>query len=755
MLDKGFHQGITRKYALVPQHRRKFPALFHLKPRFEPGGPVHYLILKKKYITVLPQVLNRIYSFNFQLHFKFHRFSRQFTTVFPGSLAMDKQVDVLYRFALSVDISHISHNSHNSRVTWIQHALRALSQIDRFHRSSDAQTTSLQSYTTIKDTFVGAGFPRPTTNADTSLAYLFLRHYTHVLPRSNSNSNSFSYLYPHQYTGDQDTAFPIFQGSTLTGIERETFEIVQKLLSKLHFDHTHSNDRNMTFIKGVGNTQSLANISFPGSNVGQGSVLRGGVVFNAPQPFLRSGEGIRIALLPIPVEKKTTAISIEKKSFTLIPGSKSKSHTDHTHSNDRYSTFITSVGGMWNRWNRWNWANTRFAPTFTYNPASIVGDRSDFVFALMHGGTAGYPIPAAEAGTNVFEKEKFQKEKYQMVQEIISKSHSEHTPSNDRYITFITSVGGTWNRWNRWNWANTRFAPTFTYSPASFVGDRSDFVFALMHGGTVGYPIPAPAAGKTVLKRTTALNSISNRDQTLSKYQYTTLKTGVDAVIRWPNMWLAESSARRGGVNYNAPTVTPEQHGNESQYPVGDRMCRGVILNALSIAPRFPRSIVFSLSRTTAHAPVLSTAKSEFFQTLTKRMDTTLRTLQNRQSSELTTLHFTSGTNGASGTPGKTGPKPVNLPQLDYFTPVGTIQPKTESSLAEREETTVSTHRTGLMGNTVTDHSAAGKIPAIPGIDSAAVSGPQEGTIDFDRLTDRVYRMLESKITMEKEMRGW
>ena len=170
-----------------------------------------------------------------------------------------------------------------------------------------------------------------------------------------------------------------------------------------------------------------------------------------------------------------------------------------------------------------------------------------------------------------------------------------------------------------------------------------------------------------------------------------------------------------------------------------------------------PRSTSFSYSRTAAHAPVLNPAKSEFFQAVTKRMEATLSTLQGRQNSELTTLHLTSGTNGPGGTPGKTGPKPPTPPQLDYFAPVGTIQPKTETSLAEREETTVAPPGTGLMSRTVTDNSTPGRIPAIPGINSAAVSHPQEGSMDFDidRLTDRVYRTLENKIRMEKEMRGW
>jgi len=140
---------------------------------------------------------------------------------------------------------------------------------------------------------------------------------------------------------------------------------------------------------------------------------------------------------------------------------------------------------------------------------------------------------------------------------------------------------------------------------------------------------------------------------------------------------------------------------------------------------------------------------------VTNIIDTTLSTIRNRQNPELTTLHFTSGANGPVGTPGKTGQKPVNLPQLDYFTPVGTIRPKTETSLAEREETTVAVPGTGLMNSTVAGNSTPGKIPGIPGINNAEVSNPQEGNIDFDRLTDRVYRMLESKITMEKEMRGW
>jgi len=481
IINKGFHQWITRKYAFVPQHRRKFPALFYLVHRFKGGQPLHYLVLKKKYITVLPQVLNRVYSFNFQRHCKFHFFSRQYN-LHRGLESMHKQVNVLHGSALSTDISHISHISHG---TWVQHALWAMSQVDLSRHLSETQTTPRQENAAARDTIAGTGF------------------LLHVK-------------------------------TTLTGIEKETFEIARRLIAKSSREQTISNNQMINFNTSVESTISRA---------------------------------------------KT---------------------------------------------------KTGRAPTFTVNPAAFVGVQSVFVFALNPALTPRYPIPVLAEGTTVFTGIK--EEKSEMVQELISKSHTAHTHINHQSISR----------------ANTKIgrAPTFTVDPAAFAGT---------------------------------------------------------------NLVLTQTSP----------------------------------------------SMVFSYSRAAAHAPVLSPAQSEFFQTVTKRMETTLSTIRNSQNYALTTLHVTSRTSEAKGTPGKAGPKPPTPPQLDYFTPVGTFQPKTETSLAEREDTTVTSPGAGSISSRITDNQISGKIPAIPGINSAAVSNPQEGSIDFDRLTDRVYRMLESKITMEKEMRGW
>jgi hypothetical protein len=264
--------------------------------------------------------------------------------------------------------------------------------------------------------------------------------------------------------------------------------------------------------------------------------------------------------------------------------------------------------------------------------------------------------------------------------------------------------------------------------------------FALLQGGSVRHPIPSPAAGTAIIEKEkfqmvqrsiskSHTEHIHSRDHTHTNDRYGTFETGVGSAIG------------------RADTRTSRA----STFTVGPTPFEGANLVFASI----PRSMVLSLSRTTAHAPVLSPAKSEFFQTVTKRIETTLSILQDRQNSELTTLHITGRTSGPGGTAGKTGPKPPTPPQLDYFTPVGTIQPKTAASLTEREETTVTTPGTGLMSRTVTDNSTPGRIPPIPGINSAAVSHLQEGSIDFDRLTDRVYRTLESKIRMERNRRGW
>jgi hypothetical protein len=91
-------------------------------------------------------------------------------------------------------------------------------------------------------------------------------------------------------------------------------------------------------------------------------------------------------------------------------------------------------------------------------------------------------------------------------------------------------------------------------------------------------------------------------------------------------------------------------------------------------------------------------------------------------------------------------PGPVSLPSLTYFRPIKTHAPEREPSrLADDDikKTAFTRDRiNGIQGENISRTYG-----------SPAVSRQQD--IDLNQLTDQVYRLLERKIKIEKEMRGW
>ncbi|MCP5054821.1 MAG: hypothetical protein GY940_47085 [bacterium] len=83
--------------------------------------------------------------------------------------------------------------------------------------------------------------------------------------------------------------------------------------------------------------------------------------------------------------------------------------------------------------------------------------------------------------------------------------------------------------------------------------------------------------------------------------------------------------------------------------------------------------------------------------------------------------------------------------QLAYFNPVRTPPPGDPGPVSSKVE------KKAFQDNNLTDNTPAEPITAAHGSTGKA----RALDIDIHRLTDRVYHMLESKIRMEKERRGW
>jgi hypothetical protein len=145
------------------------------------------------------------------------------------------------------------------------------------------------------------------------------------------------------------------------------------------------------------------------------------------------------------------------------------------------------------------------------------------------------------------------------------------------------------------------------------------------------------------------------------------------------------------------------------------------------------------------HQPPVRMGMRDFFHTVKRRME---MTSNNRQKTGITTIHHPTVNTAAART------IPTNTPQLDYFNPVGTIQRDLETSLAQMGKN-AAPH---MEEETVYQNKITGpEIPVNQNIHAPGhgISHQPPANTDLDRLTDRVYRMLEDKIRIEKEMRGW
>jgi hypothetical protein len=84
LIDKGFYRWIARKYALGTRHRRGFPNLFYLLPwsHREQKSPLRSQVLNTYQPTMLRQFFNRSFHFHYHLHFKFDLFFRTYNTYY-------------------------------------------------------------------------------------------------------------------------------------------------------------------------------------------------------------------------------------------------------------------------------------------------------------------------------------------------------------------------------------------------------------------------------------------------------------------------------------------------------------------------------------------------------------------------------------------------------------------------------------------------------------------------------------------------
>ena len=169
IINTGFQRWVRRKYAFVPLQRRGFPALFYLVHRYKPG----------KSITILQQLLSRVYDFHFQFYVKFNLFFPGFNLHVPSTLParQGNLEEIRYFFALYL------------------HLL-------------EGETTPLQGSPGTGGIPGGAGFPRP--YFDLSPAYMLSHRHSRAFPYSiragtvpaspqyaDTHRQTFTHLYPY------------------------------------------------------------------------------------------------------------------------------------------------------------------------------------------------------------------------------------------------------------------------------------------------------------------------------------------------------------------------------------------------------------------------------------------------------------------------------------------------------------------------------------------------------------------------------
>ncbi len=169
IINTGFQRWVRRKYAFVPLRRRGFPTLFYLVHRYKPG----------KSITILQQLLSRVYDFHFQFYVKFNLFFPGFNLHVPSTLParQGNLEEIRYFFALYL------------------HLL-------------EGETTPLQGSPGTGDIPGGAGFPRP--YFDLSPAYMLSHRHSRAFPYSiragtvpaspqyaDTHMQTFTHLYPY------------------------------------------------------------------------------------------------------------------------------------------------------------------------------------------------------------------------------------------------------------------------------------------------------------------------------------------------------------------------------------------------------------------------------------------------------------------------------------------------------------------------------------------------------------------------------
>jgi hypothetical protein len=95
---------------------------------------------------------------------------------------------------------------------------------------------------------------------------------------------------------------------------------------------------------------------------------------------------------------------------------------------------------------------------------------------------------------------------------------------------------------------------------------------------------------------------------------------------------------------------------------------------------------------------------------------------------------------------------PTTTPTLDYFNPAGLTQRELKTCLKEMGDKSVPP-----MGQEM-EKVAAKKIPSSRGTDGPGILGvsrQHQANINLNLLTDQVYQMLETRLRMERERRGW